>query len=101
MQTILYQGRPREGGDWLALTPEFVDCVREIGYETRELVLREEAEQAKVEQFNAGIEQAAQLAEGYSVATKDLAAKIRELKVPQGAKPVDDVLLVDISRTAP
>lgn len=101
MKTILQQGRPTKHGNWMVIPAEFIPSYRRLEYQVRDLVLREEAEQANVERFNTGIERAAQLAEGYSVATKDLAARIRALKLPQDHKPVDDLLLVEISKVAP
>lgn len=83
MQTILYQGKPGEGGNWLSLTPEFVAPVKRLGYQVRELVTRDEAEQAKAEHFNAALEQAAAviraelgLAAGAPLVRKLMAAKL-------------------------
>jgi hypothetical protein len=63
MQTILYQGRPGDGWKWQVLTTEFVPDFRKLDYQIRELVLRDDAERAKVEHFNAAIEKAARVAE--------------------------------------
>lgn len=83
MQTILYQGKPAECNDWLVLPTDFVPTYRDLGYATRELVLRDDAEQAKVEHFNAAIEQAvtAVVKEFGSVPAAPVAKKLRALKL--------------------
>lgn len=77
MRTILYQGKPSEKGHWMVLPADFVPSYKRLDYEVRELVLREEAELARVASFNAGVEKAAALVE---VKSSELARKIRELK---------------------
>jgi hypothetical protein len=77
VKTILHQGMPGEGGDWLALPEGFESTYKDLGYATRELVLREDAEQAKQLAFNEGVEKAAQAVESKR---PELAKIIRRLK---------------------
>lgn len=86
MQTI-YQGKPPESGTWLELTPEFVPEFRKLGYQIRELVLREDADRAQDVSFNLGVEKAASLAESHNAATKAIAKLIRALKKNQPTVP--------------
>lgn len=100
MRTILYQGRPAKSDKWLALPEGLAATYKDMGYGLRELVLREEAEQAKVEHFNTAIELAALAAEQACLvppdggspteaerAVADEAAKrIRALKIEQQQK---------------
>jgi hypothetical protein len=44
MKTILYQGKPSEGGTWMTLPDHCVATYVSLGYATRELVLRDDAE---------------------------------------------------------
>jgi hypothetical protein len=46
MQTILYQGRPVEGGAWMTLPDHCVATYIALAYQTRELVLRADADKA-------------------------------------------------------
>lgn len=77
MKTILYQGRPAESDKWLALPDGLAATYKDMGYGLRELVLRDDAESAQIEQFNAGIEAAAQLVEAKH---PELAKMIRALE---------------------
>lgn len=79
MQTILYQGKPEEGGQWALIPTSFVSDFRQLGYHTRELVTRGEAEAEKRDAYNAGIERVAVLVEVKNVA---LARMVRDLKMP-------------------
>lgn len=83
MKTIVYQGRPSPSAQWMVLNQEFVPDFKLLDYETRELVLRDDAEQAKVEHFNAAIEQAVTLIveEVGSVVAAPVAKKLRALKL--------------------
>jgi hypothetical protein len=83
MLTILYQGKPSDGDHWLVLPDGFVPTYKTLGYATRELVLRDDAEAAKNEHFNAALEQAAAViraelgvVEGAALVTKVLAKKL-------------------------
>lgn len=46
MQTIQFQGKPPEGEHWYQIPEAFVKNLRAQGYQVRELVLRDEAQQA-------------------------------------------------------
>lgn len=46
MKTIQFQGKPTEGDHWHQIPEAFVKNLRAQGYQVRELVLRDEAEQA-------------------------------------------------------
>lgn len=79
----IYQGKPPESSTWLEISAEFVPEFKRLGYQIRELVLCDEAEQAKVEHFNAALERAAAviraelgLAAGAPLVTKLMAAKL-------------------------
>jgi hypothetical protein len=82
MPTI-YQGKPPESSTWLEITPEFVRDLRKLGYEIRELVLREDSDRAQDVSFNLGVEKAASLAEAHNAATAAIAKLIRALKKNQ------------------
>jgi hypothetical protein len=84
MQTILHQGRPTPAHIWAVLPEDFAPTYQSLGYETRELVLREEAEQAKTEHFNAALEQAAAVvrAELGVVAGATVVAMLMDKKLP-------------------
>jgi hypothetical protein len=82
MQTI-YQGRPPESSSWFEIPGSFVRDYRTLGYEIRELVLREDSDRSNQVSFDLGVEKAASLAEGHSEATKKFAKLIRALKKNQ------------------
>jgi len=82
MQPI-YQGRPPESQTWLEIPADFVPDCKGLGYEIRELVLREEADRGHLVSFNLGVEKAAELAESHNAATKAIAKLIRALKQSQ------------------
>jgi hypothetical protein len=88
MKTIVYQGRPSESAQWMVLNPEFVRDFKRLDYEIQELVLRDDAEQAKAEHFNAAIERAVTLIveEVGSVAAAPVAKKLRDLKLKTAVK---------------
>lgn len=84
MQPI-YQGKPPESQNWLEIPAEFVPDCKKLGYELRELVLRDEAELAKVEHFNAAIDRAAQMVKDElgMVPAAAMVAKLQAMKLEQ------------------
>lgn len=101
MQTILYQGRPKEQEQWLVLPERFVSDYQRLDYQVRQLVLRAEAEKAKVECFNAALDQAEDLITTelgiFSDGAIAIVKKLRGLKLPES---VDRALAARGGRSA-